>query len=137
MGCYHNLNHTLSRTGCLTPSMGTTTGTSISIRGVIGGAIVLFLALGAGAQQEPDFVLHSISLDDELAVISWRDSPMVAVAPGQVVLKLWTVSSITDGKVIFANQYSGDQLLLDKHGLELITKTIEKGISPTPIRPSS
>ena len=100
------------------------------------GAIVLLLALGAGAEQEPDFVLHSISLQDELAVISWSDSPMIAVAPGQIVSQRWTVSSITAGMVIFANENSGDKLLLDKGGLQLITREKQEESSPAPVRPS-
>ncbi len=99
------------------------------------GMIFVLSALAAVAQ--PEFVLHSISRTDELAVISWPGHPMIAVAPGMVVNKQWAVSNIMDDKVILENENSGDQLILDKSGLKQITKKLQKERSPTPVRPSS
>jgi len=88
------------------------------------------------AEVDPaQIVLHSISNDDELAVLSWPAQEMVTVAPQDQVGSHFRVLSITSSRVILADTLNGDKYLLSKSGTTFLTQHKPETTSPDPIEP--
>jgi hypothetical protein len=80
-------------------------------------------------------VLHSISNDDELAVLSWAAQDMVTVAPQDEIGSRYRVLDISSSRVILSDSLNGDKYLLSKSGMTLLTQQRPETTNPNPIEP--
>jgi hypothetical protein len=89
------------------------------------------------AEVDPaQIVLHSISNDDELAVLSWPAQEMVTVAPQDQIGSRYRILNITSSRVILADTLNGDKYLLSKSGMTFLTQHRPETTSPDPIEPA-